>query len=250
MKESAKVAMNEIVERLKTVEVDNDNLLEEHRIDHHTDMIQNDYVNLVLGEDVIRKILSFVAANNESNYREFGTYFYGKKIENTIYVTGYTGTDFEESDGVYSKGAVDVTEKNILELEMLTSKIANPYNVVIHFHTHPDYVKDSSGNLIKPASNLFSENDLYSYAYHQVHMQHKNNSVVYIGGMSSNKNGVPEINLVFYDPEKELFCNINKIFYFMKNNLCKIENDSLVDTKVVDDNVKTDIDNKIRRIAH
>lgn len=249
MKESAKVAMSEIIKKLKTEEVDNNNLLEEHRIDQHTDMLQNNYVNLVLGEDVIGKILSFVTSNGENNYREYGTYFYGKMIDNIIYVTRYTGTDFEAADGKYSKGAVDVTKKNLDELEKLTSIISNPYNVVIHFHTHPDYVKDKNGQIIKPASNLFSENDLYSYAYHQVYLQHKNNPVVYIGGMSSNKNGVPEINFVFYDIEKKAFWNINKIFYFMKGNLCKLENGSLVETKVANNDEKYDIDNKIGRIV-
>ena len=248
MKDSAKIAMNEIDERLKTEEVDNDDLLKGHRIDQHDDMLQNNYVNLVLGENVISKILSFASANNKNNYREYGTYFYGKMIGNIIHITGYTGTDFEMSDGVYSKGAVAVTKKNLQEIEILTSKIENPYNVVIHFHTHPDYVKDSNGQLIKPSSNLFSENDLYSYAYHQVYMQHKNNPVVYIGGMSSNKDGIPEINFVFYDIDKKAFWNINNIYYFLKGNLCKLEAGSLVEAKVVDEETKEYIDKKIGRI--
>ena len=140
MKKSAKEAMKEILEQLKTSEVDNDNLLKGHRIDQYTDMIQNHNTILVLNEEVMSKILSFSNANNESNYREFGTYFYGKNIDNIIYISGYTGTDFEEADGLYEKGAVEVTQRNLQEMDILTSKIENPYNVVVHFHTHPDHI--------------------------------------------------------------------------------------------------------------
>ena len=249
MKKSAKEAMKEILEQLKTSEVDNDNLLKGHRIDQYTDMIQNHNTILVLNEEVMSKILSFSNANNESNYREFGTYFYGKNIDNIIYISGYTGTDFEEADGLYEKGAVEVTQRILQEMDILTSKIENPYNVVVHFHTHPDHIKNKQGEIIVPSFKLYSENDLYSYAYHQVYMQPENNPVVYIGGMSCNNNGSPRINFVFYDIEEQAFCNINNIYYLEKDNLCKIENFSLLDTKVMDDDETSKINKRIRIIT-
>ena len=105
-----------------------------------------------------------------------------------------------------------LVKKSLKELEILTQKIENPYNIVVHFHTHSSYGINNNGDLIKPASNLYSENDLYLYAYHQVYMQPNNNPVIYLGSLLFNSLNDVEINFVFYDSINLEFCNLTNIY--------------------------------------
>lgn len=244
----AKQALKEINEKLKNSEVDNDNLLMGHRINHKKDMEQICNVKVILSEEIILKIVEFANQNHEQNYREFGTYFYGRMINNIIYISGYTGTDFCLSDGVYNNGAVDVSEKSLKELESLTQKIENPYNIVVHFHTHPSYVINNNGVLIKPASNFYSENDLYSYAYHQVYMQPNNSPVIYLGGLIFNNLNSAEINFVFYDSINHEFCNLTNMYYLMNNNIYKINNGIMTDNSIISGKEKVKIKENINKM--
>lgn len=115
-----------------------------------------------------------------------------------------------------------------------TDENPNPFNIVMHFHTHPDHVKDKEGNIITPASLLYSENDLYSYAYHQKYLQpNSNNSVIFLGGLLPANNGHPQINCVYYDIIKKNFVNIPNIYYIYKNNVCKFNNNQIDENIVI-----------------
>ena len=228
MTKDAKDAMKLINEKLKTMTIDDD-YIEGHRIDQRKDFKKIN-TKIVFNERCTNKLLSFIDLVLNTDYREYGTYFYGNLCGNLIYIDDFY-SDFQLADGLFKNGAVDVTKQNLEELDNKTekSKTKNPCDVVMHFHTHPDHVIDESGSVIDPASQLMSEQDLYSYGYHQKYLQPvSNNPVVFIGGMISKNNNNPEFSIVFYDDIRKCFFNIGDNIYLTHNSeLSKLDNKGL-----------------------
>ena len=242
-------ALSDINERLKNKEVDNNNLLAGHRINHKTDLEQLETSKVVFSEHAFKKIIDFMNKTITNDFTEFGTYFYGKVLNNILYIEGYL-SDFEHSDGIYESGAVEVTDKNLEELDLMTEKTdenPNPFNIVMHFHTHPDHIKDKNGNIITPASLLYSENDLYSYAYQQKYLQpNSSNSVIFLGCLLPANNGNPQINCVYYDIIKENFVNIPNIYYMFKNEVHKFNNNKIDDNITISKEEAQKIKSKVK----
>ncbi len=247
MSASAQSALSEITKRLKNKEVEDD-LLTGHRINHKTDLEQLQTAKVVFSEHAFKKLIDFMNKIINNDFTEYGTYFYGKVLNNILYIEGYL-SDFAHSDGIYASGAVDVTNKNLKELELMTEKTEenpNPFNVVMHLHTHPDHIKDENGNIIIPKSRLYSENDLYSYAYQQKYLQpDSKNSVIFLGALVSANNGHPQINCVYYDITKENFVNIPNIYYMYKNNVHKFNNNQIDNNIVISEEESQKIKSKI-----
>lgn len=112
MSADAKNALSKINERLKSKVVNNDDLLTGHRINHKTDLEQLETAKVVFSEHAFKKIIDFMNKTVTNDFTEFGTYFYGKMLNNILYIEGYL-SDFAHADGIYESGAVEVTDKNL-----------------------------------------------------------------------------------------------------------------------------------------
>ena len=218
-------AMNMINEKLTSNLVNNDDLISTHRIDQRQDFTKV-ATKVVFSEKATKKLIEFLIKVLNTDFREYGTYFYGKLYDGFIYFDDFL-SDFQLADGLFANGAVDVTDQNLHELELKTEKkyTSTPCNAVMHFHTHPDQVLDKNGNPFKPCSLFMSEQDLYSYGYHQLYLQPlSNNYVIFIGGMLSKNNNHPEFNIVYYNPYKKCFYNLNDIYLIRDEKLVKVDN--------------------------
>lgn len=222
-----KKALKDINDLLKHEAVDNNNLLTGHRINHKTDLEQLDNAKIVFSEPAFKKLVNIINDAINNDFTEYGTYFYGDVLQNVLYIE-YSLSNFESSNGIYKSGAVDVTEKNLKEMSFMTEKTSNnhnPFNIVMHFHTHPDHIKDFYGNILTPSSLLYSENDLYSYAYQQKYLQPtSNNPVIFLGCLVATNYGNPQINCVLYDERKQNFINIPNIYYINNDKVFKFNN--------------------------
>lgn len=252
MKEAAIEALKEINERLKTNKIDGKHLLRGHRIDHNMDIEQNEEIRIILGEEVTDRIFEFARKSNFDDFIEYGTYFFGRMLGDYVYISKYTQTDFENFDTKYIGGSVCATEQNMYELKQMTDRknfVSKPYNVVVHFHTHPDHFIDKNGKIITPASNYYSENDLYSYGYQQVYLQQNDNHILYIGCLLSNNKGFPIISFVIYDEDKKNFINIKNAYYILDGELCKFIDGEIINQTLVDKNEKIKLIDGFKKIS-
>ena len=226
----AQAALAEINELLKSPRVDNNHLLTGCRIDHKTDLEQLTTACVVFGAKAFSKLVGIMNECRAYDCTEFGTYFYGRALGDVLYIEKYS-SDFAHSDGIYQSGAVEVTYQNFEELRTMTERTVNnpnPYNIVMHVHTHPDRVKDAYGNTVIPQSLRYSENDLYSYGYQQLYLQPKSgNPVVFLGLLIPANYKHPQIHCVFYDVNKQNFVNLPNIFYRYNNINHKFNNDDV-----------------------
>ena len=249
MNKDAKQAMDLINKKLVSSKVDNNSLLKGHRIDQRKDFTKKS-IKIIFNEKTSKKLLNMVKKVLETDFAEYGTYFYGNVYDDFIYIDDVY-SDFQLSDGLYENGAVEVTEQNLKELDMKTERslTENPCNVVMHFHTHPDHVQDKRGNILTPASSLMSEQDLYSYGYHQLYLQPTSkNPVLYIGGMLAKNYNKPQFNIVFYDIERQCFYNLNNIYLVQNQELIKVDNYNFINSKVLPLNIKEDTKIKILQL--
>lgn len=228
-------ALFEINARLKSREIPADEM-KQARVDHTTDMSKF-HVSVLFSEKCFKKLIEM---NNDTanNLRENGTFFYGRIKGNTLFIVDYK-SDFIRTDGIYKNAAVNVSERNMLEKIVLTEKTKRnpqPYNVVVHFHTHPAYVVNDSNKIIKPNTTRYSDQDLYSYGYLQKYHQPKTeNIIIYTGGLLAVDNSRSQISMVYYDPVKKDFFNINNIYYGYKGELFKFNNQDISKSKKIED---------------
>lgn len=238
-----KMAMDEINEKLQRVRyTDEEGLLINHRLNQKVDF-ERINSKVVFDEKTSTKLLSMIAKMLDTDYVEYGTYFYGYLSGNTIYINDSL-SDFKSSTGVYLGAAINVTEQNVIELNSKIEKSLNarPCNVVMHFHTHPDYVIDKYGDIIKAIPLLMSEQDLYCYGFQQLYMQPTSkNSVIYIGCMAAKNNNKPQISTVIYDPNKMCFYYIDNIFLTHNGQILKVNSDDLTTHKEISLKEKAEI---------
>ena len=239
-------ALNQLKAKLSSSIVNNDILLQDHRLDQRKDFPKIS-IKVVFSEKATIKFMEFVKKTIDTDYREYGLYFFGNKYDGFIYIDDF-GSEFELANGLYANGAVNVTKKHLQELDQKTEKkyTDNPCNVVMHFHTHPDTVKDRAGNDYKPAGQLMSEQDLYSYGYHQLYLQPRSkNPVLYIGGMLAKNNNKPQFNIVFYDPERNNYYNMGNIFLTYDKKLIRLNNDNILSPVVKPNGISGDVEKRI-----
>lgn len=219
MKYAAIQALKMINDELKTNIIRRDVTFEECRIDHKQDMVQDNVTNVVLSQKVFNKICDFVSESSKRNFREFGTFFYGRAVNGMLYISEYTGSDFAIIDDRFENCCVAPTIQNVNELDKLVSyeQTSYPYNVAVHFHLHPQYAK-SNGVIYRPYSDYYSEQDLYSYGYQQLYRQPVDNKVLYLGGLVSMGGNHPKISFVAYDVNNKEFFNLNNIYFINSNN--------------------------------
>ena len=228
-----KIEMAQILNKLETSYVDNNNLLKGVSIDQRTDLKKLN-TKIVFSEKASKKLLSMVKNVARTDSREYGVYFFGNTYNGFIYFDSY-GSDFELSDGVYENGAVDVTPQNLEELEQKIEKrfTDKPCNSVMHFHTHPDtiFINGVSAE-IHPL--VMSQNDLYSYGYHQKYLQPTSgNKVLFLGGMLSKNHNSPEFSIVTFDPVEEEFYYINNIFLVDNGELIRVDDKNFLNTSYI-----------------
>ena len=233
MTTQGKLEMAQILNRLETSVVDNNNLFTGTSINQRTDFKKLN-TKIVFSETASRKLLSMVKNVTNTDSREYGVYFFGNIHNGFIYFDDF-GSDFELTDGVYENGAVLVTSKNLEELDQRTEMeyTDKPYNAVMHFHTHPDIVyKNGIPAEIHPL--VMSQNDLYSYGYHQKYLQpNSGNKVLYLGGMLSKNHNRPKFSIVTFDTSIEEFYYINNIFIVEKGKLIRVDDKNFLNTTYV-----------------
>lgn len=194
-----KFEMAEILARLETSVVNNDILLKGTSINQREDF-KNLKTKIVFGEKASKKLLDMVKKVISTDSREYGAYFFGNIHDGIVYFDDF-GSDFALTDGVYENGAVEVTPQNLKELDQKTEKeyTDKPCNAVMHFHTHPDTMYEN-GEPVVIHPLVMSQNDLYSYGFHQKYLQpNSGNKVVYLGGMLSKNHNKPEFSVVTFD---------------------------------------------------
>ena len=228
-------ALREINTLLRTANIPSKEL-PDARIDHTTDLAPF-YVSIVFTERCLKRIIEMNNATRK-NLVEYGTFFYGRLTGKTLYIDNYL-SDFEKADSVFVEAAVNVTKRNMKEKEMLTEKSelnTNPYNVVVHFHTHPAYGITSDHKVFKPNTTRYSDQDLYTYAYLQKYHQPKSeNRIFFIGGLLGVDNDRSQISAVFYDLGTKDFYNIEGIYYIYHNELFKFNNFDIANSKKIED---------------
>ena len=231
----AKEALRVINTRVATDVIPNDTL-NEARIDHTTDM-NKFHVSVVFNERCLKKIIKM---NNETRRElaEHGTFFYGRIKDNTLYIEEYL-SDFEKADSEFVEAAVNVTDRNMKEVSLLTEHSmvnTKPYNVVVHFHTHPAYVISKGFRVFKPNTTRYSEQDLYTYAYMQKYRQPTTgNAVLFTGGLLAVDEERSQISMVFYDAVRKDFFNINNLYYMFHDELYKFNNFDITQSKKIED---------------
>lgn len=243
MNKEVRNALNAINEKLKTQRVDNNNLIKGHRIDQRKDLKELG-TKIVFNEKTTKRLCELMRKVLDTDLIEYGCYFFGKVGNGFVYIDDY-GSEFSHSNGLYANAAVEVTTKNLEELDQKTEKefTDKPYEIVIHFHTHPDYVKDNAGNIIKTASLIMSEQDLYNYGFHQLYLQPRsNNKVIFIGCMLAKNYNNPQISSVTYDESKQEFYSIKPIYIIKNNKLIKVNNNNLLG-----DDLELDLESDIKK---
>ena len=125
------------------------------------------------------------------------------------------------------------------EKKLLTEKSdlnTNPYNVVVHFHTHPTYGITKDLQVVKPNTTLYSDQDLYTYAYLQrYHQPTTDDRIFYIGGLLGVDKDRSQISAVFYDVGTKDFYNIEGIYYIYHGELYKFNNYDITNSKKIED---------------
>jgi hypothetical protein len=228
-------ALKEINNMLKTKVISN-NELRDARIDHTTNMGKC-YVSVVFNEKCFKKLIEF---NNKtrSTLTECGTFFYGRMKGNTIYVEDFF-SDFELGQGEFADASVHVTNRNLQEKKLLTERSEvnhNPYNVVIHFHTHPSYGITDEYQVIKTKTTRYSDQDLYTLAYLQKnHQPTSNNVIVFSGGLLAVDDCRTQISMVYYDLIRKDFYNMDNIYYMYQDKLFKFNNYDITRSKQLDE---------------
>ena len=231
----AKEALKVINQRVATDIIPKDELTEA-RIDHTTDM-NKFHVSVVFNERCLKKLIKM---NNETRRElsEHGTFFYGRIKGNTLCIVEYM-SDFEKANTEFVEAAVNVTDRNMKEVSLLTEHSmlnSNPYNVVVHFHTHPAYVITKGFKVFKPNTTRYSEQDLYEYAYMQKYCQPKfGNAVLYTGGLLAVDEDKSQISMVFYDAVRKDFFNINNLYYMYHDELFKFNNFDITKSEKIED---------------
>lgn len=250
MTRQGKFEMAQILERLKTSVVDNENLMTGTGIDQRVDF-KRFKTKIVFSEKASKKLLSMVKSVINTDFREFGVYFFGNIDNGFIYFDDF-GSDFELADGVYENGVVNVSEKNLKELDKKTEKAYtdNPCNAVMHFHTHPNRVIENEiPKTIHPL--VMSQNDLYCYAFHQKYLQpQSHNHVAYTGGMLAKNHNKPEFSIVVFDNENECFYYINNIFVIINGKLMRVDNKDFLNTGCIPLNLSEKNKVKIMKLAN
>lgn len=233
--EAANQALRDINHLLATSDV-GEIELKDSRVDHTRNMSPF-HVSVVFNEKCFKKILAFNNATSNTLV-EYGTFFYGRIKGNTLYIEDYK-SDFARCDGVFVDDAVCVTERNMFEKIVLTEKTKknpNPYNVVVHFHTHPAYGITENYEAYKTCTTRYSDQDLYSYGYLQKYRQPKSeNIIIYLGGLLAVDDGRTQISMVYYDPKKKDFYNVSNIYYMCNGNLIKFNNYDITRSKKIED---------------
>ena len=228
-------ALREINGLLKTAQVSNGEL-KDARIDHTTNMGKC-YVSVVFDEKCFKKIIEFNNFTRE-NLVECGTFFYGRMKGNTIFVEDFF-SDFEHTQGEFVDAAVHVTDRNMQEKKLLTERSEinhNPYNVVIHFHTHPSYGLRSNNEVVKTNTTRYSDQDLYTLGYLQkFHQPVSNNIIVFSGGLLAVDDCRTQISMVYYDLIRKDFYNMDNIYYMYQDKLYKFNNYDVTKSKQLDD---------------
>jgi len=230
-----KETLSKINQLLTTTTIPDTELKGSH-IDHTTDM-NKFHVSIVFNEKCVQKIIEM--RNKTSNELvEYGTFFYGRIKGNTLLIENYL-SDFERADSEFVDAAVNVSERNISEKELLTEYSElnqNPYNVVVHFHTHPAYGITKNHEVIKPNTTRYSDQDLYSYGYLQKYHQPKtNNFILFIGGLLAADVNRTQISAVYYDEFRKDFFNINNIYYYYHGELFKFNNYDIEQSRKIED---------------
>ena len=227
-------ALREINGLLKTAQVSNGQL-KDARVDHTINM-NKFHVSVIFSEKCFKKIIEF---NNLTNHEliEHGAFFYGRVKGNSILVEDYF-SEFEHTQGEFIDAAVHVTEKNLKEKQLLTEKSTinqNPYNVVIHFHTHPAYGIRADHQVLKTNTTRYSDQDLYTIGYLQkYHQPVSDNFVIYTGGLLAVDDGRTQISMIYYDPGKKDFFNINNLYYMYGDQLYKFNNYDITRSEKLD----------------
>lgn len=233
MTHQGKYEMAQILNRLETSAVDNNNLLKGTNIDQRTDFKKLS-TKIVFSEKASKKLLSMVKSVANTDSREYGVYFFGNTYNGFVYFDDF-GSDFASTNGVYENGGVDVTSKNIEELNIKTEKeyTDRPCNAVMHFHTHPDtIIENGVPAVIHPL--VMSQNDLYSYAYHQKYLQpNSGNTVLYFGGMLSKNHNSPEFSVVTFDDDSEEFYYMSNMFLVENGELIRIDDKNFLNTSYI-----------------
>lgn len=100
----------------------------------------------------------------------------------------------------------------------------------MHFHTHPDTIYENGVSIvIHPL--VMSQNDLYSYGFHQKYLQpDSGNKVLYLGGMLSKNHNRPELSIVTFDTDNEEFYFINNIFLVDNGELIRVDDKNFLNT--------------------
>lgn len=233
MTHQGKFEMAQILARLETSVVNNNNLLKGTSINQREDF-KKLKTKIVFGEKASKKLLSLVKEVKNTDAREYGVYFFGNIYDGIVYFDDF-GSDFELANGIFENGAVEVTPQNLKELDQKTEKeyTDKPCNAVMHFHTHPDTMyENGEPTIIHPL--VMSQNDLYSYGFHQKYLQpNSGNKVVYLGGMLSKNHNRPEFSVVTFDLKEEEFYYMNNIFLYMKDKLERIDVSNFLNTSFI-----------------
>lgn len=240
-----KFEMAQILNRLETSVVDNNNLLQGTSINQRTDF-KKISTKIVFSEKASKKLLSIVKSVISTDSREYGVYFFGNVYNGFVFFDDY-GSDFALADGVYENGAVDVTPQNLEELDQKTEKryTDKPCNAVMHFHTHPDTIYENGvPAVIHPL--VMSQNDLYSYGFHQKYLQPESgNKVLYFGGMLSKNHNSPEFSIVTFDADNEEFYYMNDIFLVDNGELIRVDDNDFLNTTYIPLKLKEEGKSKI-----
>lgn len=249
MTKQGKFEMAQILARLDTSIVDN-NLLKGTSINQRTDF-QKINTKIVFSEKASKKLLSLVKNVISTDSREYGVYFFGNIYDGIVYFDDF-GSDFELADGVYENGAVEVTPQNLKELDQKTEKefTDKPCNTVMHFHTHPDTMYEN-GEPVVIHPLVMSQNDLYSYGFHQKYLQpNSGNKVVYLGGMLSKNHNKPEFSIITFDTIEEDFYYMNNIFLFMNDELVRVDVNNFLNTSFIPLNLNEEKKAKILELIN
>ena len=228
-------ALREINGLLKTAEVSN-GVLQDARVDHTTNM-NKFHVSLIFSEECFKKIIDF---NNSTNSEliEHGAFFYGRVKGNTIYVTKCF-SEFAHTEGQFFDAAVQITDANWREKKFLTENSAmndRPYNIVVHFHTHPAYGIRSNYEVVKTNTTRYSDQDLYTIGYLQkYHQPTTNNFVIFLGGLLAVDDRRSQISVIYYDPVRKDFFNISNLYYEYEGKVFQFNNYDITQSKKVSD---------------
>jgi hypothetical protein len=222
--ELALQALTEINGLLKTKAVSN-NKLNQARVDHTTDMAPF-YVSVIFNEKCFKKIMKLAETTSKS-FTETGTFFYGRVKDNSLIIEGYA-SDFELANDNCFDVSVNITKRNILEKVILTEKTKknpNPYNVVVHFHTHPSYGINDKNEVFKTKTTRYSDQDLYTIGYLQkYHQPSSDNIVIYTGGLLAADDARIQLSMIYYDVARKDFYNIKNIYYMSNGQFYKFNN--------------------------